>query len=50
MDPHIETMVRAFIKLRLNEVDDFIKFYKSLMDESKNYSDISNSGPLKIAG
>jgi DNA-binding transcriptional regulator YiaG len=49
IDPHIEIMLRSFIKLKLNQENDFSNFYRGLIDDSKNFSAETNNVPLSIA-
>ena len=47
IDPLTEVALRAFIKLQLDNDKDFIKFYKRIMNEAKNFA--NEIEPLKIA-
>lgn len=49
IDPHVEVMLRALIKLKLHQESDFSNFFKGLMDESKRFSDATENEPLSIA-
>jgi DNA-binding transcriptional regulator YiaG len=49
IDPHVEITLRAFIRLKLNLETDFSSFFRGLMDDSKNFSDLTVNSPLDIA-
>lgn len=48
IEPLTEVALRSFIKLQLNEDNNFSSFYRAVMDDAKNFSQDSQ-GPLKIA-
>ncbi len=48
IDPHVEIMFRALMKLMLHQESDFLSFFKSMMTESKKFSELKNK-PLNIA-
>jgi DNA-binding transcriptional regulator YiaG len=49
IDPHVEITLRAFVKIKLHQDNDFSNFFKGLMDESKKFSDDLENAPLSIA-
>ena len=49
IDPLTEVALRAFIKLKSEDVSDFKDFYRTIMDEAKNFTKKDDGEPLKIA-
>jgi DNA-binding transcriptional regulator YiaG len=46
---HVEVMLRALIKLKLNQESDFTDFFKVLIHDSKRFSEDHDSSPICIA-
>jgi len=49
IDPHVEIALRSFIKIKLQEEDDFSDFYKEMMEISKRFGIKAKQQPLSIA-
>ena len=49
IDPLTEVALRSFIKLQVNDDQDFSNFYRGIMDEAKNFTKENEGEPMKIA-
>ena len=49
IDPHVEITLRALVKIKLHQDNDFSNFFKLLMYDSKRFADDLENAPLRIA-
>lgn len=48
VDSHVEINLRALVKLKLHQENDFTDFYKSMLVGSKHFNDATISKPISI--